>query len=129
MSYYLNRTLQTTLDDAITRLTEGLEKEGFGILSHINVANALKLKLNVDFREYRILGACNPNLAYQALEHEDKIGTLLPCNVIVQEIPGVGVEIAAIDPVASMRITDNPKLNELAAQAREKLRLVLERLL
>ena len=90
MSYYLSVTIQTTFDDAVTRVTEGLRKEGFGVLSVIDVTAPLKKKLNVDFRKYVILGACNPDFAYEALQAEDKIGTLLPCNVIVQEVPGVG---------------------------------------
>src|SRR6266508_4399958 len=91
MSYYFSKTLQTTFDDAISRVTEELKKEGFGVLTDIDVKETLKKKLDIDFRKYRILGACNPQYAYKALEAEDKIGTMLPCNVIVQEIAGVGV--------------------------------------
>ncbi len=125
MSYYFSKTLQTTFDDAVSRVTEELKKEGFGVLTEIDVKETLKKKLNIDFRKYRILGACNPKYAYQALEAEDKIGTMLPCNVIVQEIGGVGVEIAAIDPVASMKAIDNPKLADIAGEMREKLRSVI----
>lgn len=88
----------------------------------------VKKKLNIDFREYRILGACNPPFAYQALQAEDKIGTMLPCNVIVQEIPSVGVEVAAVDPVASMQAIENAKLAEIAEKVRSKLRDVIERI-
>jgi uncharacterized protein (DUF302 family) len=125
MSYYFSKTLQTTFDDAVSRVTEELKKEGFGVLTEIDVKETLKKKLNIDFRKYRILGACNPRYAYQALEAEDKVGTMLPCNVIVQEIGGVGVEIAAIDPVASMKAIDNPKLADIAGDVREKLRSVI----
>jgi uncharacterized protein (DUF302 family) len=128
MSYYFNKTLQTTFDDALSRVSEELKKEGFGVLTEIDVKETLKKKLNVDFRKYRILGACNPQFAFKALSAEDKIGTMLPCNVIVQEIPGVGVEIAAIDPIASMQAVKNPKLEEIAGQVRDKLRNVIEKL-
>ena len=128
MAYYFSKTLQTTFDDAVARVTEELKKEGFGILTDIDVKETVKKKLNVDFRKYRILGACNPPFAYQALQTEDKIGTMLPCNVIVQEIPAVGVEIAAVDPVASMQAIENPKLAEIAGRVRAKLRDVVERI-
>lgn len=128
MTYYFARTLQTTFDDAVTRVTEELAKEGFGILTDIDVKATVKKKLNIDFRKYRILGACNPPFALQALEAEDKIGTMLPCNVVVQEIPGVGVEVAAVDPVASMQAIENPRLQEIAGTVRAKLRDVIERL-
>ncbi len=128
MSYYFSKTVQTTFDDAVSRVTEELKKEGFGVLTEIDVQETLKKKLNVDFRKYRILGACNPQYAYKALEAEDKIGTMLPCNVIVQEIAGVGAEIAAIDPAASMLAVKNPELEKIAGQVRDKLRSVIERL-
>ena len=128
MSYYFIKTLQTTCDDAVSRVSEELKKEGFGMLTEIDVKETLKKKLNVDFRKYRILGACNPQYAFRALEAEDKIGTMLPCNVIVQEIAGVGAEIAAIDPVASMEAIKNSKLEEIARQVRYKLRDVIARL-
>jgi uncharacterized protein (DUF302 family) len=128
MSYYFSRTVQTTFDDAVSRVTEELRKEGFGILTDIDVQDTLKKKLGVDFRRYRILGACNPNFAYQALQAEDKIGTMLPCSVIVQEIEGVGAEVAAIDPAASMQAVKNPKLESIAAQVRSKLKAVIDRL-
>jgi uncharacterized protein (DUF302 family) len=128
MSCYFSKTVQTTFDDAVSRVTEELKKEGFGVLTEIDVKETLKKKLNIDFRRYRILGACNPQYAFKALEAEDKIGTMLPCNVIVQEIEGVGAEIAAIDPVASMHAVKNPALEEIAGQVRGKLRSVIERL-
>ncbi len=128
MSYYFSKTLQTTFDDAVSRVNEELKKEGFGVLTEIDVKETLKKKLNVDFRKYRILGACNPQYAFKALEAENKIGTMLPCNVIVQEIAGVGIEIAAIDPVASMQAVKNAKLEEIAGQIRNKIRHVIERL-
>jgi uncharacterized protein (DUF302 family) len=128
MSYYFSKTVQTTFDDAVSRVVEELKKEGFGLLMEIDVQETLKKKLNVDFRKYRILGACNPQYAYKALETEDKIGTMLPCNVIVQEIAGVGAEIAVIDPAASMQAVKNPALEVIAGQVRDKLRSVIERL-
>ncbi len=128
MGYYFSKTLQTTFDDAVARIKEELTKEGFGVLTEIDVKETLKKKLNVDFRSYRILGACNPQYAIKALEAEDKIGTMLPCNVIVQEIGGVGVEVAAVDPVASLQAVKNPELEKIAGQVREKLRDVIERL-
>ncbi len=128
MSYYFSKTIQTTFDDALTRAKEELGREGFGILTEIDVKATLKKKLNADFRNYRILGACNPQFAYRALQAEDKIGTMLPCSVIVQEIVGVGAEVAVIDPVASMQSVLNPALAEIAGQVREKLRNVIARL-
>ncbi len=125
MSYYFSRTVQTTVEDAITRVTDELNKEGFGVLTVIDVKAVMKKKMNVDFRNYFILGACNPSFAFQALEAEDKIGTMLPCNIIVQEIPGVGAEIAAIDPAASMQAVGNPALAVIAAQVRKKLQSVI----
>jgi len=128
MDYFFSKILQTTFEDAVSRVAEELKKEGFGILTDIDVKATLKKKLNVDFRNYRILGACNPPFAYQALQAEDKIGVMLPCNVIVQEVPGVGVEIAAVDPVASMNAVENPKLGEIAALVQSRLRNVIERM-
>ena len=113
-------------DDAVARVTEELKKEGFGILTEINVTEALKKKLNVNFRKYVILGACNPQYAYKALQAEDKIGTMLPCNVIVQEREDGSVEIAAIDPAASMQAVANETLSEIASTVQLKLRKVIE---
>ncbi len=127
MGYYFSKTVQTTFDDAVNRVIAELAKEGFGVLTDIDVKGTLKKKLNVDFRNYRILGACNPHFAYQALQAEDKIGTMLPCSVIVQEIENVGAEIAAIDPAASMQAVKNPELEQIAVQVRAKLKAVIDR--
>lgn len=128
MSYYFSKTLNKTFDEAIKRVTEELKKEGFGVLTDIDVKATLKAKLNVDFYNYRILGACNPPFAYQALQAEDKIGTMLPCNVIVQEKTPGKVEVSAIDPVASMMAVKNDKLRGVANQVQEKLKRVIENL-
>ena len=112
-------------DEAIARVTDELQKEGFGVLTEIDVAATLKKKLDVDFQPYRILGACNPNFAYQALQAEDKIGTMLPCNVIVQETDD-GVEVAAVDPIASMASVENPALREIAEHVQALLKRVIE---
>lgn len=125
MAYYFNKTVELSFDDAINKVTEELKKEGFGILSEIDVQAALKKKLDVDFRRYRILGACNPPFAYKALLAEDKIGTMLPCNVIVQELDNGKVEIAAIDPLASMQAVGNEAVEAIAAEIREKLEKVI----
>ncbi len=127
MSYYHSKTVDLSFDEAIAKVTEELKKDGFGILTEIDVKETLKKKLDVDFYNYKILGACNPPYAYQALQAEDKIGTMLPCNVIVQEREGK-VEVSAVDPVASMQAVDNPKLADIAVQIREKLRNVIDRL-
>ncbi len=126
MTYYFSKTLRAPFDEAIARLTEGLKKQGFGILTEIDVKETLKKKLNVDFRRYKILGACNPPFAHRALELEDKVGTMLPCNVIIQEWAPGQVEVAAIDPVASMQAIENPKLQEVAQQVGRKLKNVIE---
>ena len=128
MSYYFSKILSVSFDEAISKVTEELRKEGFGILTEIDVEETLRKKLNVDFRKYRILGACNPPFAYQALQAEDKIGTMLPCNVVVQELAEGKVEVAAIDPVASMQAVENPKLGDVAEQVRIKLRKVIDNL-
>jgi uncharacterized protein (DUF302 family) len=126
MGYYFSKTIHLPFDEAITRVTEELKKEGFGVLTEIDVKATLKKKLDVDFRNYRILGACNPPFAHQALLAEDKIGTMLPCNVIVQELAPGTVEIAAIDPVASMSAVENPGLAQIGMQVRAKLQKVVE---
>ena len=128
MNYYFSKTLKITFDEAVAKVTEELKKGGFGIITEIDVKETLKKKLNVDFRKYRILGACNPPFAYKALQAEDKIGLMLPCNVIVQELPGGKVEVAAIDPVASMAAIDNPKLRDVGEQVRAKLKAVIDNL-
>jgi len=126
MSYYFSKKITATFEDAIVRVTEALKKEGFGVLTDIDVQATLKKKLNAEFRKYRILGACNPPFAYQALLAEDKIGTMLPCNVIVQDLDKGVVEIAAVDPAASMAAVDNPKLGDIAGQVRAKLKSVID---
>jgi uncharacterized protein (DUF302 family) len=125
MSYYFSKTLNAPFDEAVERVTEELKKEGFGILTDIDVKATLKKKLDVDFKKYRILGACNPPFAYRALQKEDKIGTMLPCNVIVQEHTEGSVEVSAIDPVASMQAIRNPQLHEIAEQIQAKLKAVI----
>lgn len=128
MSYYFSKTLDLPFDDALTHVIEELKKEGFGVLTEIDVKATLKKKLGADFRNYRILGTCNPPFAYQALQSEDKIGTMLPCNVIVQETPDGAIEVAAIDPIASMQAVDNPALGGVAVEVQAKLKRVVENL-
>ena len=128
MSLYISKTIVGSFDDTIQRVTEALKAEGFGVLTDIDVRATLKQKIGVDWRAYRILGACNPPLAHQALQAEDKIGTMLPCNVIVQDIGAGKIEVAAIDPAATMTQIGNPKLTELAAAVRARLDAVLARL-
>jgi uncharacterized protein (DUF302 family) len=128
LAYYLNKTLRMSFDGAVAKVTEELKKEGFGILTEIDVKETIKKKLNLDFRKYKILGACNPPFAHKALELEDKIGTMLPCNVIVQETSGGQAEVAAIDPVASMQAVENPKLTKVAEEVRGKLKKVINNL-
>ena len=125
MRYYFNKTLNTSFEEAVARVVTELKKQGFGVLTEIDVSEALKKKLDVDFKKYRILGACNPSFAYQALQLEDKIGTMLPCNVIVQETSAGVVEVAAIDPIASMQAIDNPKLRSVAEQVQSMLKKVI----
>ena len=126
MSYYFTKELNISFDAAIAKVTGELKKEGFGILTDIDVKATLKKKLDVDFRPYRILGACNPPFAFQALQTEDKIGTMLPCNVVVQEKAPGKVEVTAIDPVASMAAVDNPNLRTVGEQIRGKLKKVID---
>jgi len=128
MSYYFSKTVEMSFDKAVLRVIEELKKEGFGVLTDIDVKETLKKKLNVDFKKYKILGACNPPFAYKALQAEDKIGLMLPCNVVVQEISKREIEVAAIDPVASMQAIDNPKLRDVAEQVRNKLKKVIDSL-
>jgi uncharacterized protein (DUF302 family) len=125
MSYSMQRTLSVPFEQALRRVKESLGSEGFGVLTEIDMRETLKKKLNVDFRNYTILGACNPPFAYQALQVEDRIGLLLPCNVVVQETADGKVEAAAIDPTIAMQTTGNPKLAEIAAQVKAKLSRVI----
>jgi uncharacterized protein (DUF302 family) len=128
VSYYFSKTLNVSFEEAVAKVTEELKKEGFGILTDIDVQATLKKKLNADFRKYRILGACNPPFAYQALQAEDKIGLMLPCNFIVQELSEGKVEVAAIDPITSMQAINNPLLGDVARQVHAKLKKVIESL-
>lgn len=128
MSYYFAKTVTGTLDEVVEKVTAALATQGFGVLTQIDLAATLKKKLDVDFRPYRILGACNPGFAHKALQTEDKIGTMLPCNVVVQELEPGKVEVAAVDPAASMQAITNPKLAEVALDVQGKLKAVVESL-
>ena len=128
MSYYFNKTIAASFDEAVEKVKSELKKEGFGVLTEIDVKKTLHEKLGVDFRPYRILGACNPPFAYKALLAEDKIGTMLPCNVIVQELEPGRVEVAAIDPLASMAAVQNIDLGTIGLEVREKLKRAVDAL-
>lgn len=128
MSYYYARTIHASFEDAVGRTREALQAEGFGVITEIDVQKTLKNKINVDFRRYLILGACNPAMAHEALQVEDKVGTMLPCNVVVQERAEGTVEIAAIDPVASMQAIENPALSEKAAEVSAALRSAVDQI-
>ena len=121
MSYYISKTIASGFKQAMNQVVESLKTEGFGVISEIDIQEKLKEKLDIDFRRYIILGACNPSNAFQALELEDKIGTMLPCNVIVQEIGENIIEVAAVDPAASMMAVHNQELNDIAIEIRDKL--------
>ena len=125
MSYYFAKTLPLGFDEAVRHTIDALKQQGFGIITEIDVKETFKKKLGIDFRNYRILGACNPTLAHEALNLEDKIGTMLPCNVVVQDAPDGATEIAAIDPVASMLAIENPLLKQAAERVRERLEKVI----
>jgi len=128
MEYYFNKTIKGTFEEVIDKVTQGLKDEGFGILTEIDVKETLKKKLDVNFKKYRILGACNPPYAHKALQAEDKIGTMLPCNVIVQEIEAGVVEVAAVNPMASMQAVENEKLKRVADEITSMLKNVIEKL-
>jgi len=128
MSYYFNKMVKGNFDEVIIKVTDELKKEGFGILTEIDVKETLKKKLDVDFKKYKILGACNPPFAYEALKSEDKIGTMLPCNVIVIEQAPGQIEVAAVDPIASMQAVGTPLLGKVASEVQSKLRKVVESL-
>ncbi len=128
MSYYFSKTLDLSFDEAIKHVTDELKKEGFGILTEIDVKATLKKKLDTDFRNYRILGACNPPLAHQALQAEPHIGLMLPCNVVVQEGKNGQTIVSAIDPLASMQAVENESLGKIAGQVRPKLQKIIENL-
>ncbi|HMB89423.1 MAG TPA: DUF302 domain-containing protein [Rhodothermales bacterium] len=127
-TYFYAKTLDLPLDQAEALVREKLQEEGFGVLTEIDVKATLKKKLDVDFRPYKILGACNPQFAYQALQAEDKIGTMLPCNVVVQDAGDGQTEVVAIDPIASMQAVENAQLHPVAQEVRERLRKVIDRL-
>lgn len=126
MSYYISKTVDCSFDDAVSKTIEELKKEGFGVLTDIDVKAVLKNKLDVEFAEYRILGACNPPLAYETLKAEDRIGLMLPCNVIVREAKNGSVEVAAIDPASAMGVVKNESLAATGALVRDKLIKVVE---
>ena len=128
MTYYINRLLEGAFGEAIARTREALKNEGFGVLTEINVQETLKNKIGVDFPQYVILGACNPALAHEALRLENKVGTMLPCNVVVRDAGDGKIEVAAIDPVASMQAIDNAALKQAAAVVRDKLSRVIDAL-
>lgn len=128
MTYYFSKIVNYDFDIAIAGVTEELKKEGFGIVTDIDMKETFKKKLNIDFKKYRILGACNPHFAYEVITKEDKIGTMLPCNIIVQEHENGQVEVTAVDPVASMMAVKNESLQCIALQVREKLSKVIENL-
>lgn len=125
MEYYINKTMGPSFDEAVEKVKESLQKEGFGVLCEINIHDKLKEKLNVDFRKYKILGACNPSFAYKALQSEDKIGTMLPCSVIVQERGINDIEVAIVDPIASMVAVENSELASIASEVKERLERVI----
>ena len=128
MGYYFSKTVEGNFEGVVERVREALKTEGFGVLTDIDVRETLRKKLDVAFTPYRILGACNPGFAHQALLAEDKIGTMLPCNVIVREAAPGRIEVAAIDPIASMQAVGNTSLAGIAGQVQQKLRNVIERL-
>jgi uncharacterized protein (DUF302 family) len=128
MSYYTNKTLEGSFDQVIEKVTNALKEEGFGVLSDIDVKETLKKKLDVNFRKYRILGACNPPNAHKALSAEPYIGLMLPCNVVVQETEDGKVDVSAVNPVASMTAVENPQLEEVATHIKERLESVIQNL-
>ena len=128
MSYYFAKTVDLPFDEAIERVTEILQSEGFGVLTEIDVKATLKKKIDVDFHKYRILGACHPTYAHKALLAEDKIGVMLPCNVVVEQKTGNKVEVAAVDPAASMSAVENPGLEDIAGEVRSRLKRVIDSL-
>lgn len=128
MNYSYSTTSDRSFDETITYVTEKLKDEGFGVLTEIDVKETLKKKLDIDFKKYRILGACNPEFAYKALQAEDKIGVMLPCNVIVEEHEDGTVEVSAVDPVASMQAVDNKRLEPIAGDVRDRLKKVINQI-
>lgn len=128
MGYYFSKIIKGSFEAALNKITEALKQEGFGILTEIDVKETLKKKLDVDFKKYKILGACNPPFAYKALQAEDKIGTMLPCNVVVIEQGDNKIEVSAVDPIASMEAVKNPQLADVANTIRSKLKKAVDNL-
>jgi len=128
MEYYFSKTIRSSFDDAIARTTEVLKTEGFGVISDIDMSAKFKEKLGVDFKKYRILGACSPSHAYKAVLAEEKIGTMLPCNFIVIDKQNGEVEVSAVNPIASMMAIENLALGEVAVEVTKKLKKVIENL-
>ncbi len=128
MSYYFNKVVEYSFDEAVAKITEELKQVGFGILTEIDVKDTLKKKIDVDFRKYKILGACNPKFAHKALSAEDKIGVLLPCSVIVQDLENGKVEVAIMNPAEAMAVVKNPHLESLASEVNLLLNTALERI-
>ncbi|HEY9183821.1 MAG TPA: DUF302 domain-containing protein [Salegentibacter sp.] len=129
MSYYFNTTLKnTSFEDALEKVTAELKKEGFGVLTEIDVKETLKKKIDVEFKKYKILGACNPHFAHKALTKEDKIGVLLPCNVVVEENDNGEIEVSAVDPIASMQAADNDDLRGIATEVQDKMKKIIANL-
>jgi uncharacterized protein (DUF302 family) len=128
MNYYNSKKVTTTFDETLIKIAEELKKEGFGILTEIDVKTTLKNKLDVDFRKYKILGACNPSFAYKALQVEENLGVLLPCNVVVQETESGEVQVSVVNPLVSMQAVSNEKLTEVAGEVSQKLQNVLSNL-
>jgi uncharacterized protein (DUF302 family) len=128
MSYYYSKIISGNFEEVITKVTSGLKSEGFGVITQIDVTQTLKDKIGVDFYNYRILGACNPSFAYKALQIEDKIGTMLPCNVIVQEKSKGQIEVSSINPMTSMKAVNNPALEHVAVEIQNKLHRVVDSL-
>jgi uncharacterized protein (DUF302 family) len=126
MSYYFAKTVETNFEETLRKVEEELKKESFGVLTEIDVQATFKKKLDVDFRKYKILGACNPPFAHKALTAEDKVGVLLPCNVIVQELDDNKVEVAIVNPIVSMQSVKNAALESIASEVTDKLKKVLE---
>ncbi len=128
MSYTFSKVIEAEMAPAIEKVTEALKQKGFGVLTEIDVQATLKKKIDVDFRPYHILGACNPNFAHKALLAEDKIGTMLPCNVILQEVGPGKIEVSAVDPIASMSAVENPALADIAGEVQAMLKQVIAEL-
>ena len=126
MEYYFNTTLKTTFEDAVAKTTEALKTEGFGIITEIDMQGKLKEKLGVEYKKYKILGACNPAFAYKALQVEEKIGTMLPCNVLIIDKENGTTEVAAINPIASMMAVQNSALEPIAQEVADKLKRIID---